>query len=77
MSNTTMMVLMIRHKILIHVNLRILEVILMVVQKIFVKNIKMKKMTITLTLHIKIDTIESDLQEEVRNRILSKKNYSK
>ena len=58
--------------ILIHVNLDILEVILVIVQEILTKNIKMKKMTITLTLHLKKDTIESKLQEEIRNSLLSK-----
>ena len=47
-SKTTLVVLMI-----IHMNLMILQVILMVVQEILVMNIKMKRMTITLTLHIK------------------------
>ena len=61
-----------RHVILRHVNLRILQVILMVVQDITMMNEKMRKMTIILTLHIKNDIIESKLQDEVRNRLLSK-----
>ena len=44
---------MTRHVILRHVNMRILEVILMVVQEILTKNIKMKKRKITLTLQLK------------------------
>ena len=55
-----------------HVNLGILEVILMVVQEILTKSIKMNKMTITLTLHLKKYRIESKLQEEIRDRLLSK-----
>ena len=35
-------------------------------------NIKMKKMTIKLNLHLKNDIIESKLEEDVRNRLLSK-----
>ena len=65
---------MIRHVILRHVNLRILEVILIVVQAILTKQIKLRKTTITLTLNLKyiyIYIIESKLQKEVRNRPLS------
>ena len=36
------------------------------------RNIGIKKTTITLTLHLKIYIIDSELQEETRNRLLSK-----
>ena len=44
----------------------------MAVQQILMKNIKMKNMTITLTLHLK-KKIESKLREKVRNNLLFKK----
>ena len=51
----------------------ILQAILIVVQETLMKNIKMKKMTITLTLHIKKkDKIDSKLQKGIRNRLLLK-----
>ena len=65
------MVQMIRHVIIRHVNMGIIGVILMIVQEIWRKNKKMMKMKITLTLNLKKDIIESKLQEEFRNRILS------
>ena len=43
---------MIRHVILRHMNLGILKVVLVVVQEILMKNIKMRNTTITLTLHL-------------------------
>ena len=42
------------HVILRGMNLKIFEVILMAVQKIFMMNTKMKKMTISLTIHLKL-----------------------
>ena len=68
-----LVVLMIRHVIIRHVNLRVVQVLLMVVQEILMINIKVKKMTITLTLHLKNDIIESKLEEDVINRLVSKK----
>ena len=53
MSMNNLVVLMKRHVIIRHVNMMLLQVILMIVQEIFMMNIKMKKMTITLTLHLK------------------------
>ena len=44
---------MIRHVVIRNVNLRILEVILIVLQEIFTENIKISNMTIKLTLHLK------------------------
>ena len=44
---------MTRHVILRHVKLAMIEVRLMVVQEILMNNIKMKRMTITLTLNLK------------------------
>ena len=67
-----MVVQMIRHVIPIHVKLVVLQAILMVVQEILMKNMKPKKMTITLTLHLKKDNIYYKLQEEIMNRLLLK-----
>ena len=64
------MVQMIRHVITIHVKLVIFQVILIVVQETLMENIKMKKINITLTLHLKKDNIDSILQEEIRNILL-------